>query len=208
MWLFAMLALAAAFTGADAQRIGANAVVLTSAHQPLGSPLVGGELALRAGGRDSTVSLIVAVASMRGRSDRIGSPCGGFSPPTADCTDRPLRDDGRVTAGSIGAALPVLRAGRVRLSITGDVTLGRFHVESRPISGGATLVAEKLMVGAYLGAMAAWSPSMRAPLAIEASIAAGGFRPVHQQEVLDAYAPFEAGFDARRMSVGLSWRVR
>jgi hypothetical protein len=55
MWLFAMLALAAAFTGADAQRIGANAVVLTSAHQPLGSPLVGGELAVRAGGRDSTV---------------------------------------------------------------------------------------------------------------------------------------------------------
>jgi len=203
-----MLALLGASAVGRAQTVGIHAVSVESGHQPLGSPLVGGEIVVRTRSGDSSLSLTVAAASMRGHADRFGVPCAGLIPPTADCAARPLRDEGRISAGSIGATLPVFRTRRVRLSVDGDVALAQFHVESRPASRGAALIADKVLIGAYLGGGAAWYPSLRLPLAVEASIAFGVFRPVISEQTADGYQPFEDGLGARRIRAGLSWRVR
>ena len=210
LWLriSAMLALVGAAAETRAQTVGANTVVLASAHQPLGSPLIGGEIFVRTRRGDSSFALIIGGASMRGHADRFGIPCAGLIPPTADCAARPLRDDGRVAAGSIGAALPVIRARRIRLSVIGDLTLAQFHVETRPKAGGDALIADKVLIGAYFGGAAAWYPWAHRPVAIETSIAIGAFAPVLREEVLDGYTPFESGLGARRIGLGLSWRVR
>jgi len=188
--------------------VAAHAVVLTSAHQPLGSPLLGGEIAIRTLGSDSTLSLIIGAAAMRGHGDRFGSLCVGLVPSGADCSARPIRDDGRVVAGSVGAVQPIVRAHRVRLSIIGNLALAQFHVESRYKPGGAPLIAEKVLVGAELGGSAAWYPAARVPLAIEIAVAIGGFAPLVSEQVTDGYTPFESDFSTRRIRAGLSWRVR
>jgi len=202
----AILVLVVAAAEARAQTVGANAVVLVSSHEPLGSPLIGGEFFVRTRGADSTFSLSISGARMRGEADRFGVPCAGLVPPTADCAARPLRDEGRVIAGSIGAGYPVFRHQRIRFSIIGDLTLAHFQVETRPKAGGDALVAEEMMIGAYMGGEAAWQPSSRAPLAIEASAAIGAFSPVASDQVVDGYTPFESGLGGWRMRVGLSWR--
>jgi hypothetical protein len=204
----AMLSLVSAFAEARAQTLGANVVALASDHQPLGSPLVGWAISARTRGGDSSVALIVGAASLRGHADRFGIPCGGLIPPIAACAAQPLRDDGRVTAASIGAARPIVHARHIRLSVMGDVTLAQFHVESRAKAGGDALVAEKLMIGGYLGGEVAWYPSARWPLAIETSVAIGAFQPIVTVQAVDSYEPFDGGLGARRLRTGLSWRVR
>ena len=209
-WLriLVVLLLVSPFAEAPAQMVGAGLVVLASDHQPLGSPLIGGEIVLRARGVDSSFSLSFGGASLRGHADRFGSPCAGLVPPTADCAAQPLRDDARITAGSIGASLPIVRARRVRFSLVGDITLAQFQVASRRKSGGDALSADKLLIGACLGGEAAWYLSPHLPIAVEASMAVGAFRPVVGGQIVDGYEPFESGLRAHRVRLGLSWRVR
>ena len=101
----------------------------------------------------------------------------------------------------------MVRARRFRLSVLSDLALGQFHVESRPTIGGDALVAEKVLIGAFVGGEIAWYPSLRLPLALETSIALGGLRPVVNEGVVDGYEPFDGGLSARRIRAGLSWRV-
>jgi hypothetical protein len=144
---------------------------------------------------------------MRGHSDRFGSPCAGLIPPTADCAAQSVRDDARVVAGSVGGLLPIVHAHRIRLALIADVTLARFHVETRRVSGGDALVADKVQIGASLGAEAVWYPTPRLPFAIETSMAFAAFRPVLSEQLLDGYTPFEGGLSARRFRAGLAWRI-
>ena len=206
---FALLALLGSVAPqARAQVVGASVVVLHSTHEPLGSPLVGGEIVVGHNRGDSPFSLWMRGTILRGHGSRIASPCAGLIPPVPACAVQPLRDDGRITEGSVGAALRALHARHADLFITTDVAVAQFRVESRPKTGGDPLVAEKLLVGAYIGAKGRWSPFARLPLGVEASVAIAGFRPLSSELILDGYTPFEGGLSARRISMGISWRFR
>jgi len=193
---------------ARAQVVGASFVVLTSTHEPLGSPLVGAQIIVGQNRADSPFSLQMRGTILRGHGSRVASPCAGLIPPVPACAVQPLRDDGRIAEGSVGAALRALHAPHADLFITTDVAVAQFRVDSRPKTGGDPLVAEKLLVGAYVGAKGGWSPFARLPLAVEASVAIAGFRPLLSEQVVDGYVPFEGGLSARRISVGISWRFR
>ena len=191
-----------------AQVVGAGVVVLSSKHEPLGSPLIGGQIVVGQHVADSPFFLQMRGTILRGHGARVASPCAGLIPPTTACAVQPLRDDGRIAEGSAGAAIRALHAPHADLFITVDVAAAQFRVESRPKTGGDPLVAEKLLVGAYVGARGEWSPFARLPCAVEASVAIAGFRPLQNVQVLDGYEPFEGGLRARRVTMGISWRLR
>jgi len=193
---------------ARAQVVGASLVVLTSTHEPLGSPLVGGQIIVGQDRTNSPFSLQIRGTILRGHASRVASPCAGLIPPVPACAVQPLRDDGRIAEGSVGAALRALHAPHADLFITTDVAVAQFRVDSRPKTGGDPLVAEKLLVGAYIGAKGRWFPFARLPLGVEASVAIAGFRPLSSELIPDGYTPFEGGLSARRISIGISWRFR
>ncbi len=193
---------------ARAQVVGASLAVLSSEHEPLGSPLVGGQIIVERNRADSPFSLQMRGTILRGHGSRVASPCAGLIPPVPACAVQPLRDDGRITEGSVGAALRALHTRHADLFITTDVAVAQFRVESRPKTGGDPLVAEKLLVGAYIGAKGRWFPFARLPLGVEASVAIAGFRPLSSELIPDGYTPFEGGLSARRISIGISWRFR
>jgi len=59
-----------------------------------------------------------------------------------------------------------------------------------------------------VGSRGDWTPFARHALAVEASVAIAGFRPLLNVQVLDGYEPFEGGLRARRLTMGISWRMR
>jgi hypothetical protein len=84
--------------------------------------------------------------------------------------------------------------------------LASVRVETRGLTSGTLLPAEKMLWGPLLGAEASWKPVGTMPIAISFGGAIGGLIPVSQEQVLDGYTPFEGGFGLRRLTIGVAWR--
>jgi hypothetical protein len=199
----AVTAIALGVAGAArAQSVTISATSAAAQHPLLGESLDGASIALRT--REAPITYQADVSRMRARSGRIGSPCAGLIRP-GTCPPEPLRDDARLFGASGGAAFRVLRAQRVTLAVTADLTLASIRADTRGLTSGDGLSASKTLWGAALGARASWRPVRRVPLALELGAAIGTLSPVSEDRVVDGYTPFESPFEVRRVQLGVTW---
>lgn len=187
---------------ASAQSVTVSGTSAAAQHPLLGESLVGASIAVRT--RQAPTTFQFEVSHARARSGRIGAPCAGLIQP-GTCPPEPLRDDARLLSVGGGAALRVLRAQRVSVSLTGDLSLASVRADTRGETSGGRLSASKTLWGAALGARAAWTPMMRVPLALELGVGIGTLSPVSEDDVVDGYTPFENHFRICRAQLGVTW---
>jgi hypothetical protein len=190
---------------ASAQSVTVSATSAAAQHPLLGESLVGASIAVRT--REAPTTFQFEVSHARARSGRIGAPCAGLIRP-GSCPPEPLRDDARFLSASGGGALRVLRAERVSVALTGDLSLASMRADTRGETSGGRLFASKTLWGATLGARAAWTPMRRVPLDLELGVGIGTLSPIREDDVVDGYTPFESQFEVRRAQFGITWRYR
>ena len=201
-------ALAAWFVGpvaALAQGASVSAVVLSARHPLIGDPLTGAAISVSLPRRDERLTLRLEADRLRGRANRIGIACAGFIWP-GSCPTEQLRDEVRLTSASGGAAFRVLHRRRTLLALTADLTLASVRAETHGLTSGGNLDASKVLWGGRIGAIAAWTPAARVPIALEIEGGIGRLMPIVREDVVDGYTPFNRGFDVRRFRVGVAWR--
>jgi hypothetical protein len=200
----AMLAVAAVGV-ASAQSVTISGTSALAQHPLLGESLLGASIAIRT--REAPTTFQFEVSHARARSGRIGAPCAGLIRP-GSCPPEPLRDDARLLSASGGGALRVLRAERVSVSLTGDLSLASVRADTRGETSGGRLSASKTLWGGTLGARADWTPLTRLPLALELGVGIGTLSPIREDDVVDGYTPFESHFEIRHAQAGVRWRFR
>jgi hypothetical protein len=200
-------ALAVLFMGpavAQAQGASVSAVVTSARHPLIGDPLAGAAVSISRPRRDQQLTLRFDAERLRGRADRIGVACAGFIRP-GSCPSEQLRDEVRLTSVSGGPSFRVLHSQHTLLTFTTDLTLASIRAETNGLTTGGRLVAAKVLWGGRIGVSAAWTPALWAPMALEIGVERGRLMPLVHTSVADGYTPFEGGFNATRLRVGLAW---
>lgn len=159
------------------------------------------------GAPERRVRLVAGLEHLAGtQRNRVGIPCEGLINPADDCAPRPFTDDGRLTVGSVGPRIALARRARFELAGFAQARLGTVRAiadaSDHPYRGtwGATVF------GGDVGASASWRPLARLPVALTASASVGGYRPLAEDQVVDAAAPFNRGIGFDRLQIGLTWR--
>src|SRR5262249_4824849 len=202
-----LLGIAIALTGparVRAQGGGVGAVVISARHELLGGLLTRGAVTFSPA-RDGPLAFQLEASLSHGHADRIDVVCAGLIQP-GTCPAEQVRDETRFASASGGAALRVLRGHNAGVDLTADLTLASVQADTRGLSTGATLTASKLLWGALIGARVTWTPVTRVPVALEIAGGVGGLMPLVHDDVVDGYAPFEAGFDVRQARLGVVWQ--
>lgn len=191
-----------------AQQLSGGFVILSADHELLGDPLVGGQLGMRFDIGASRFSVHAGATGVQQSADRIGIPCAGLIPPGGECAEQPIRDDGSYREVAVGAGFRVLGSGLAELGLTTDLSIGRVDTDSHGSVNGRVLSAERMLLGVSVGAEGAMYFSRRSPLAVEVQVSLGRFRPRAIEQIADGYTPYENGFDASRIRLGVAWRPR
>ena len=192
--------------GAWANSVGVSAVAVSTTHRLLAGPLVGGAAQFSQPFAGRRLMAVLGIERVSGRSHRTGLACEDFVP-AGICTPEPLQDDAWLGSVSAGLMLRVLDARRLAVDVAADARAGDASSDTRGRRSGRTLHDAALLVGGDLELAAAWWPSVRAPLAIEAGIGAGGLGPMLPNKVRDGYDPIRSNFGLARLRVGLAWRT-
>ena len=139
-----------------------------------------------------------------GSSVYSGDTCGGFVPP--DCPRNiPVRDESRMTSGTIGIAVAMMTRGRFTLELDLDAHGARMWERTEAVSGASERWAEAFVLGVGTGLTAAIHPVRGLPVAIVAGAGASAFGRLVQE--MDSYQPF-GGFQSTEAWIGLAVRQR
>ncbi|MFN8572176.1 MAG: hypothetical protein U0132_08970 [Gemmatimonadaceae bacterium] len=193
---------------AAAQQVNAGLVAVSSDHELLGDPLLGGQLGVRWQVGGSRFVIRAMAAASRQTSNRIGIPCAGLIPPGDDCAEQPLRDEATFREAAVGGVIRVLGSARAELGLTADLTVGRITADSRASLDGRVLSADRTLWGTTFGAEATWFPWPSSPVGLEAQLSLGRMRPRQIEQIADGYTPFESGLRLTRVVFGIGWRPR
>lgn len=209
-WLAALAVSACSAAGSPlyAQNVSVGYTILATDHQLLGSPLQGGRAVLSRPFGDSSLAMRAGVEAMRGQASRNGSPCAGLILPIPACAVQPLRDDGRLYGGTLGAALRVVGRPHVTLSVGVDLGLAKATMNTHATAGSSGLAADEMLWNGALNLDAAWYPSLTRRVGVIGSVGVRSFTQLSQGHVLDGYEPFQDGMTGRQAMIGLAWRVR
>jgi hypothetical protein len=188
------------------QSVSVDKSVIGTDHELLSSRLAGvaGRASLPL--RNGPVSIRLGAERLTASSRRIGAPCGGLAVP-GTCQPEPMRDDARFTAATAGIGVRMINRHRITLDVIGDASFVSVQVDSRGLTSGGMISADKELWDGDIGAEGTWSPWLQLPLALDVGVAAGRVNGVVSNPVADGYEPFEAGFDVIRLRVGLTWRL-
>lgn len=192
-------------TAGLAQGGGVGTVVLDADHPLLGERLVGATARVIVPFAGTRLSLRLGAERLSGNAGRTGVPCSGLIDPER-CPPEPLRDDARLTTVAGGLGVRVLSWRGVAMDLVGDLRIGKVRADTRGLSSGTSLSASKALRGGEIGVEGIWSPWAPLPLVLEAGIAASRLGPVMREDVVDGYTPFEDGFGAARLRLGVAWR--
>jgi hypothetical protein len=190
---------------AAAQEVMVGAHVAQADHYLAGDPLTGVAVRLITPLRLAGGAVYVRVAGAESRSERFGSPCGGYVPPGV-CTAQPVEDHTRVTSADFGLTSALLTRSRFDISMDIEVGAARWRGTSRGQSSGETGNARETHLGAGLGFRTAVRPARRVPLAIELGAGVGASNKPPGYEVVDGYTPFAQLITQVRYHFGAAWR--
>lgn len=185
----------------DAQSMGLSMVRLTSDHR-LVPDLIGFELRIGGSATGSRLGIRFGFGRLAGDQERVGSTCAGLVPPDVECAPEPIHDDAHFSRGRGELAVALLQRGRSSLGLVGGLVFGQLNVDSRGLTSGRHLPADKTIWGADIGGDGRWFFSSSVPLGLEAAFSVGELNPTRQTMVADGYAPFEQSFGVRRLRVG------
>ena len=163
----------------------------------------GPALQLVTGRADARLRWILGVERVNGSHDRVGVPCGGFVGPDADCTPTEIHDDARLTVGSFGPRVGILR--RTRFDLAGFVLVRGGVVRSASRWTAYDAWFESKVGGGDVGVCTSWQPFARVPIAATASLSTGKLVSLTPRAE-DAWEPFARGLRFTRAQVGLTWR--
>ncbi len=189
----------------SAQELAVNAVTLSANDLLRDAPLWGGNVSLRFRLRDGGVAIYFGSEWALGDRTATGVPCAGLIPP-GGCAPEQVRDESRLRTGDVGAAFRVLGNAHASLAVTADLLAGSVRRESRGLTSGRSLSAEKRMWGGRVGAESRWQPWAGTPLDVQLGVSYGELRPFSTAVVVDGYTPFEQSMRVRRILFGGTWR--
>lgn len=189
----------------SAQAVAVNAVALTADDLLRDASLWGGSVSLRFRLRDGSLAIYLGSEWASGDHTATGVPCAGLIPP-GGCAPEQVRDESRLRTGDVGAAFRVLGNAGASLAVTADLLAGSVRRESRGLTSGRSLSAEKRMWGGRVGAESRWQPWEGTPLDVQLGISYGELRPFSSDVVIDGYTPFDHAMRVRRIVFGATWR--
>lgn len=187
-----------------AQEVDVAAVALSADNVLRDAPLLGGNIALRWRPGLGRFAYRIGAEWTSGDHTMTRVPCVGFYLPEA-CPPEPVRDDARLRSASLGASLRVLGRTRASLELAAELLAGSVRRESRGLSSGLSFSAEKRLWGGRLGAESRWQPWESVPFGVHAGLTYGQLGPFTTERLVEGYAPFDDGFEFRRIVLGASW---
>lgn len=189
-----------------AQSIGLSALRLDTDHW-LANDLAGFELRVEGAPIGSRLGLRLGFGRLSGDRERVGSTCSGLVGPDM-CPPEPLHDETRFTRGRGELSLAVLQHGRSSLGIVVGLDVGHMESDTRGVTSGNHIAADKTFWGPDIGGEVRWFFSTAVPVGLEAGLAIGGYAPATNTSIADGYAPFERSFGVKRLRVGAVFDLR
>jgi hypothetical protein len=189
-----------------AQSVMAGAEVVDADHYLVGEPLVGVGVRLTTPLRLAGAPVFLRVGTASSRSERYGSPCGGFVPPGV-CSPQPVEDHTRMTSGGVGLSAALMSRGQFDVGLDMEANVARWKATSRGRTSGETGDAAEIHLGAAIGLHTSFRPARRLPLAFEIGAGAAASNKPPGYEVVDGYTPFAELITQIRYHVGVAWRL-